>query len=69
MNTEPVLNINGHLIDSHLLEARPIRRCQIEECQSHCCTGGVYISVQQVEDILAHAALIQPHLPEDRRDP
>jgi hypothetical protein len=69
MSTATEINIHGHRLDAGLLEARPIRRCRVEECQSHCCTGGVYISVAQVEDILAHAALIQPHLPAHRRDP
>jgi hypothetical protein len=67
-DTEPLL-INGAAVDRGLLDARPIRRCRVEECQSHCCGGGVYISVEQVDDILAHADLIQPHLPEERRDP
>jgi hypothetical protein len=66
---QTTLLINGVRVDARLLEARPIRRCRIEECQAHCCTGGVYISTQQVEDILAHQAVIQPHLPPERRDP
>jgi hypothetical protein len=69
MSIETDLLINGHRIDRGLLEVRPMRRCRVEECQSHCCTGGVYISVRQTEDILAHQRLIQPHLPADRRDP
>jgi hypothetical protein len=63
------LIINGAAVDRGVLEARPIRRCRIEECQAHCCGGGVALSVQQAEDILAHADLIVPHLPPDRRDP
>ncbi len=66
-DTEPLI-INGTAVDRRLLEARSIRRCQLDECQSHCCGGGVYISVEQVADILAHAEQIKPHLPEARRD-
>jgi len=66
---EKELMINGVAVDTGLLEARPLRRCRLEECQSYCCSGGVYIAVSQAADIRAHAALIQPHLPEERRDP
>jgi hypothetical protein len=63
------LIIDGIAVDAALLEARPVRRCAVAECQSHCCTGGVYISTAQADDILAHRDLIQPHLPYPRRDP
>jgi hypothetical protein len=63
------LLINGIAVDSRLLEARPIRRCSIEECDARCCTGGVFVDTRQADDILAHTALIQPHLPQERRDP
>ena len=65
---EPLI-VNGAAVDAHLLEARPMRHCRLEECQAHCCGGGVSISIQQAEDILAHAELVIPHLPPDRRDP
>jgi hypothetical protein len=63
------LIIDGLAVDAGLLEARPVRRCAIDECQAHCCTGGVYIDVRQAEDVLAHRHLVQPHLAEARRDP
>lgn len=66
-DTEPLM-INGTAVDRRLLGARPMRRCEPDECQSHCCGGGVYISVDQVADIRAHAAIIQPHLPAERRE-
>lgn len=71
MSTESPLDlvINGQIVDAGLLETRPIRRCQLAECQSYCCTGGVYVSVEHAADVLAHQHLIQPHLPEARRDP
>jgi hypothetical protein len=41
----------------------------VDDCQSYCCTGGVYVSVEHAADVVAHQHLIQPHLPEARRDP
>ncbi|MBL8057675.1 MAG: DUF3109 family protein [Anaerolineales bacterium] len=67
--TEPDLIVNGVRVDADLLAARPVRRCSLAECQSYCCTGGVYVSVEHAADVLAHQHLIQPHLPEARRDP
>ncbi len=64
----PVM-IDGIAVDAGLLAARAIRRCRAGECDSYCCSGGVYISLRQAEDILANAALVQPHLPAERRDP
>jgi len=70
MPIEDPLIINGVAVDRALLEARPWRRCELVECQAHCCGGGVAINVTQAEDILAHKDLILPHLPPDadRRD-
>lgn len=65
--TEPLM-IGGRAVDPDLLEARALRRCRLEECQSYCCSGGVWIHLRQVDDILAHQALILPHLPSDRHD-
>ncbi len=67
MNKELVIN---HLrVDADLLQRREVRRCNLSECQSACCSGGVYITVREADDILAHAAIIQPFLPESRRNP
>ena len=65
--TEP-LRINGKRVDRKLLEARPVQRCQTAECQSWCCTGGVWVDLWEKEKVLANAELIKPHLPPDRRD-
>lgn len=65
--TEP-LRINGRAVDPAMLEARPMRRCQLEECQSYCCSGGVWIHLRQVDEILAHQALVKAQLPPDRHD-
>ncbi len=66
-DTEPLM-INGRRVHRGLLEARPMRRCELVECQSYCCSGGVYIHHRQVDDILAHQDLIKPLLPPERRD-
>jgi len=70
MNTDDVepLIINGRRVDRGLLEARPMQRCELVDCQSYCCSGGVYIHTTQAEDILAHQDLIKPHLPPERHD-
>lgn len=66
--TEPLM-INGRAVDPGLLEARALGRCRLEECQSYCCSGGVWIHLRQVEDILAHQDLVLPQMPTDRQDP
>ena len=66
--SEP-LRIGGRAVEPGLLEARPMRRCDLAECQSMCCNGGVWIHATQAADILAHQDQIIPHLPLDRRDP
>jgi hypothetical protein len=67
-DAEPLM-INGRAVHPVLLESRPSSRCRLEECQSYCCNGGVWIHTAQADDILAHQDLIIPHMPPDRRDP
>jgi Fe-S-cluster containining protein len=68
--TEEVpLVINGIIVDRKLLEARSIRRCALSECQAHCCSTGVWLLLEHTKDILAHQAIIAPHLPEEHRNP
>ena len=63
------LMIAGRAVSRGLLEANASSRCRLEECQSYCCSGGVYIHVRQVEDLLAHQDVIIPYLPPERQDP
>ena len=63
------LMIGGRAVMRDMLETRELDRCRVEECQSYCCSGGVWIHTTQVEDILAHQHLVLPHLPPERRDP
>ena len=65
---EPLM-IAGRAVSRGLLEATATSRCRLEECQSYCCSGGVYIHVRQVEDLLAHQDVIIPQLPPERQDP
>jgi hypothetical protein len=73
MTTPPessdTLIINGIAVDRKLLESRPLRRCELTECQAHCCSCGVYLKVEDARRILDHKEMIQPHLPPERRDP
>ena len=59
---------NGIPVDSKLLESRAIRRCDLSECQAHCCSCGVYLSIADATKILDHRDLILPHLPAERHD-
>ena len=67
-DAEPLM-IGGRAVSRGLLQAQAASRCRLEECQSYCCSGGVYIHVRQVEDLLAHQDGIIPHLPPERQDP
>ena len=64
-----ILHINGFAIARGLLAAREVRRCELSECQGHCCGWGVSISLAQAQEILAHHQLFQPHLPPERQAP
>jgi hypothetical protein len=60
--------INGYAIDGKLLEKKSITRCQMETCKGGCCADGVWLDRAHSEMIMANAALIQPFMPEERRD-
>ena len=46
-----------------------MRRCTLDECHGACCVFGVWTDEREMEDILAHAELIKPHMPEGATDP
>ncbi len=56
-------------VSSRLLASEPIQRCDWPGCRAACCVYGTWIDAQEREDLLAHATLIQPHLPGERGDP
>jgi len=62
------LTIKGKRVGINVLEAKATQRCITTECQSWCCTGGVWIDSWEKEKILAQAEKVKPHLPEGRRD-
>lgn len=63
------LVINGYAIDAKLLENKAISRCQIAVCKGGCCADGVWVDSDHAKKVLAHASMIQPFMPEERRDP
>jgi Fe-S-cluster containining protein len=47
----------------------PLRRCELLECRAACCDYGVWLDLQEVQDLQAHVAQISPFLEAERRDP
>ena len=67
-NNENDLVISGYAIDEKLLNKKTITRCEVAQCKAGCCADGVWLDVGQAKTILDNAAMIQPHMPEERRD-
>jgi hypothetical protein len=63
------IEIRGIRVDPRLLEPRPVQRCGPAYCWGRCCAYGVWVRVEQRDEILHHAELVQRVLPPDRRDP
>lgn len=57
------------LLSAELFRSTRLRRCTLEECHAACCLHAVWVDPLEKDDILRHAALILPHLPENRRYP
>jgi len=66
--TDNIIIINGYAIDSKLLQKKAITRCHVARCKGGCCADGVWVDYAHSKVILEHAALIQPFMPESRRD-
>jgi hypothetical protein len=56
-------------LNPRMLRAEKLRRCRLEECQGACCVFGVWIDPREVNDIIANAAVIIPHMPPDSHNP
>ncbi len=56
-------------INPRMLIPEPMQRCKLHECRGACCLHGVWIDLAEQADLLAHAELIAPHMPEALRDP
>ena len=61
--------VNGIAVQRRLMESRSVRRCELTECQAHCCSCGVYLEVSDAKRILEHQDLVLPHVEPERRDP
>ncbi|NPA31388.1 MAG: hypothetical protein GXO37_05245 [Chloroflexi bacterium] len=48
---------------------QPLRRCDWPACGAACCFQGVWVDEVEIQDILAHAAVIAPHMRPPDRDP
>ena len=59
----------ARVIHPRMLESEPMQRCKLGECKAACCLYGVWLDADEAADLLAHAGLIQPHLPQGMRDP
>jgi hypothetical protein len=46
-----------------------MRRCRLDECHGACCLYGAWVDQVEIQDILANAQLITPHMPEGAADP
>ena len=62
------ITVRGIPVDSKLLESRAVGRCDLAQCQAHCCSCGVYMNIAEATKILDHQDLIFPHLPAERHD-
>ncbi|MEK6221865.1 MAG: hypothetical protein N2D54_06420 [Chloroflexota bacterium] len=46
-----------------------MERCQLNQCLAACCYDGTWVDSLKVEEILAQADRILPHIPANYRDP
>jgi len=58
-----------HRVNSRLLKSEPMRRCNLDECHGACCLHGTWVDEIEIKDILTHAQLIIPHMPDRASDP
>jgi len=63
------LIINGYAIGDKLLQKKAIRRCEVARCKAGCCADGVWLDYAHSQRIVAHAEIIQPFMPVERRAP
>jgi hypothetical protein len=56
-------------INPRLLKSESMRRCILDECHGDCCLHGTWVDEIEIRDILTHAHLIIPYMPEGASDP
>jgi hypothetical protein len=61
--------IHGLKIHPELLDMVEAERCLLHECFGACCSGGVWLDVEDLKEIVPHVEAIKANLPEERRDP
>ncbi len=61
--------INGFKIHPELLAEAHAERCVLRECLGACCTGGVWLDVEQLKTIVPHVEAVKANLPVERRNP
>ena len=55
-------------INPRLLKSEPLCRCKLDQCRAACCLYGVWVGLLEVDQIMASATTIMPHLPPEVRD-
>jgi hypothetical protein len=56
-------------LNPRLFKKESVRRCTLDECHAACCLYGVWLDILEAEDLLGHANLIVPHMPENSDNP
>ncbi|HBY08411.1 MAG TPA: hypothetical protein DEH22_11695 [Chloroflexi bacterium] len=56
-------------INPRMLQSEPLQRCTLAECRAACCLYGAWVDRVKIEDILANAEQISPHMPPETRNP
>ena len=51
-----------------MIQSEPLQRCCLTDCRAACCLHGVWIDALEAQDLLEHASLILPHLPEEHQN-
>lgn len=69
INMDELKNPLENRINPRMLKSEPMQRCVLSQCNGACCIFGVWVDVREVEDILANAAVIAPHMQPGLRDP
>jgi hypothetical protein len=65
----PLKNSLEKRINPRMLTSECMQRCVLHQCHGACCVFGVWADEREMDDILANAALIAPHMPPGRENP
>lgn len=64
IDAPPILKIQQYTVSPDLFTTGYSSQSGPWTCTSQCCGGGAYVDVTERDTVLAHAALIKPHLDE-----